>query len=137
MKYKEGYNKAVEHSLDSKVHKFSSITMDRDCQGVSGFHDNELFFNCVFKKLNGLTLKNCDLNRSKFITDDLRDALGFTLTLDCNSFSDVEYSELLFDLLLLMLYKSKGNDTKREQLLGVVGRERADKLLNILARLER
>jgi hypothetical protein len=127
----------VEHLSDSKVHEFSSITIDSDCQGVSGLHDNELFFNCVFKKLNGLTLKNCDLNGSKFITDDLRDALGFTLTLDCHSFSNVEYSELLFDLFLLMAYKSKGNDVKREKLLDVVGKERAEKLLNILAWLER
>jgi hypothetical protein len=127
----------VEHLSDSKVHEFSSITIDSDGQGVSGLHDNELFFNCVFKKLNGLTLKNCDLNGSKFITDDLRDALGFTLTLDCHSFSNVEYSELLFDLFLLMAYKSKGNDVKREKLLDVVGKERAEKLLNILAWLER
>lgn len=119
------------------LRKFSKIHIKEDNKDTTGLHENELFFECEFKKLNGLTLKDCDLNRSKFVTDDLRDALGFTLTLDCNSFTNVEYSPLLFDLFLLMAYKSKGNDEKRDKLLDVIGRERAEKLLRILSFLER
>lgn len=118
------------------VRQFSERHIDEDCEGITGHHENGLFFNCTFRKLSGLTLKDCDLNGSAFLTDRLRDALGFTLTLNCHSFDNVEYSPLLFDLFLLMAYKSKGNDDKREKLLDVIGRERAEKLLEILKRLE-
>jgi hypothetical protein len=127
----------VNNDNRAALHSFAALHMDKDYTNETGVHDNELFFNCKFKKLNGLTLKDCDLNRSEFITDDIRDALGFTLTLNCMSFNHVQYSELLFDLLLLLLSKTKGNDEKREKLLDVVGRERANKLLRILNTLER
>lgn len=119
------------------LHSFAFLHVDQNCEDVVGEHENELFFNCVFKHLNGLTLKGCDLNRSRFDTDNIRDALDFTLTLNCNSFTNVQYSELLFDLMLLLLTKTKGNDEKRKKLIDVVGRERADKLLRILRTLER
>lgn len=119
------------------LHDFAASHIDQDCTKITGHHENELFFNCEFDDLRGLTLKDCDLNRSRFTTSDLRKALGFTLTLGCHSFDKVEYSELLFDLFLLMAYKSKGNDAKREKLLDVIGRERAEQLLRILSRLER
>jgi CO dehydrogenase/acetyl-CoA synthase delta subunit len=112
------------------------IHIDQDVSNLSGEHWDELFFNCTFKKLNNLVLKNCELNRSKFITDKVEDALGFTLTLGCMSFSNVELSELLFDLMLCLLMKSSGNTEKRRKLIDVVGRSRVAELLKTLERLE-
>src|SRR5690348_6236770 len=100
--------------MSERLRDFSEINIDKDCSTLEGVHDNGLFFNCTFEKLNKLTLSNCDLNKSKFTTSKLRDALGFTMTLDCMSFRDVEYSELLFDLFLCLATMTKGNDAKRE-----------------------
>jgi hypothetical protein len=118
------------------LRKFADVHYREDCREMDGHHENELFHECTFCKLNGLTLQDCVLDRSVFTTSSVRDALGFTLTLDCHSFSGVEYSPLLFDLLLLLLYQSKGNDDKRERLLDVIGRDRAAALLKVLKRTE-
>lgn len=118
------------------VRTFTKTQIDADCQDLHGKHENELFFNCTFKKLNGLTLKDCVLTQSKFLTDDIEDALGFTMTLDCMSFKDVEFSELLFDLFLTLAIMSKGNTAKRQKLVEIVGKDRVRAILAILANLE-
>jgi hypothetical protein len=119
------------------LRNFDAIHIEEDCQGISGVHENELFFGCTFKKLNDLTLKNCDLNGSKFLTDDVRDALGFTLTLDCHSADNVEYSPFLFDLILILLCKTRGNDEKRKKILfDIIGKDRAKQLLKTFSSLE-
>jgi len=73
---------------------------------------------------------------SRFLTDRIEDALGLTLTLDCHSFEDVECSPLIFDLLLLLLAKTKGNTDKRRKLIEFVGRDRAYEILKQLEQLE-
>jgi hypothetical protein len=118
------------------MRKFNAQHIDQNCEDVSGFHDNELFFNCKFKKLNGLTLKNCDLNMSQFAPEKVRDALGFTVTLDCHSFADVELNPLAFDLILCLLLKSKGNNEKRRKLIEVIGKDRLMALLGEMSTLE-
>lgn len=123
-------------SKDKALRNFDQTFIDSDCKTLSGLHDNELFFNCVFENLNNLTLSNCDLNQSKFLTASIRDALNFTLTLNCHSFDKVEFSELLFDLLLVLVTKTTGNDLKREQLLDVIGRDRASAINKILKTIE-
>jgi hypothetical protein len=113
------------------------IHIDQDLSGIGpGLHNKELFFNCTFNNLNGLSLIDCDLNRSAFTTDKVEDALGFTLTLGCRSFQDVTFSELLFDLMLCLLIKSKGNTEKRKQLINLMGRSKVATLLKTLERLE-
>jgi hypothetical protein len=119
-----------------KLREFSNERIGEDCSTLSGTHENELFFDCIFCNLGGLTLKDCVLDRSKFTTSRLRDALGFTMTLDCHSFRDVEFSPLLFDLFMMLAYMSKGNDEKREKLLDVVGRDRAQAILRALKETE-
>jgi hypothetical protein len=129
--------RGVAQATSNSLRNFNAIHIEENCEGISGFHENELFFGCTFKKLNDLTLKNCDLNGSKFLTDDIRDALGFTLTLDCHSADNVEYSPFLFDLILLLLCKTRGNDEKRKKILfEIIGKDRAKSLLNTLSRLE-
>lgn len=118
------------------LRNFEHTHIDEDCQGISGHHENELFFNCKFNKVNGLTLKNCDLNNSTFNTESINDALGLTVTLDCHSFSNVTLSPLMFDLLLMLLTKTKGNDAKRRALIDVVGKEEFFKLLRQTKTLE-
>lgn len=119
-----------------KLREFNAVHIEEDCKDLTGVHDNELFFGCEFKKLNGLTLRNCVLDRSVFLTSDIRDSLGLTLTLDCHSFSDVEYSPLLFDLLLVLMSMTKGNDSKRAKLIEVIGQERYEKYTRVLKALE-
>jgi hypothetical protein len=110
--------------------------IDADCQDLTGHFKGAVFYNCLFKKLNGLLLEGCDLNQSKFLTDEIKDALGFTVTLNCHSFENVEISPLLFDLMLLLLCKSKGNTEKRQKLLDIIGHDRAYELLKQLKTLD-
>jgi hypothetical protein len=121
--------------MDS-LRKFKDVKIGEDCSNLSGHHENELLHGCQFRKLNGLTLKDCVLDRSRFNTESVADALGFTLTLDCHSFRDVEYSPLLFDLLLVMMITTKGNEEKRIKLIEVVGKKRYEALLRVLQRTE-
>jgi hypothetical protein len=117
---------------------FRATHIDEDLKGVSiGSRENELFFNCELKYLRGATLKNCVLTNSKVLTDRVEDALGLTVTLDCHTFEDLELSPLMFDLLLVLLLKTKGNVEKRRQLIAVIGRARVVELLGQLKRLER
>ena len=115
---------------------FTEQHIDEDLTAIDRDFDNALLVNCKFKNLRGLTFKNCDLNYSEFLTDRIEDLLGFTLTLDCNSFQNVTLSETIFDVLLLLLFKTKGNDTKRRKLLEVIGKEKAEALLKQLELLE-
>lgn len=119
-----------------KLRNFSETHIGEDCSTLSGVHENGLFFDCTFCNLNGLSLKDCVLDRSKFKTEKLGDALGLTLSLNCHSFRDVEFSPLLFDLFMMLAYMSKGNDEKREKLLDVVGRDRAAAILRALKKVE-
>lgn len=119
------------------LHTYSVSHIDEDCTASLGEHVNELFHNCTFKNVRGAVLKDCNLRHSKFVTDKLEDALGFTLTLgDCGSFEDVEYSPLLFDLLVVMMLKSKGNEEKRKKLLEVIGKDRVIEILRMLKRVD-
>jgi hypothetical protein len=126
----------LQGMVDKLPRNFSEVHIDEDCRGVTGFHDNALFFNCKFNNLKGLTLKNCDLNQSSFEVDNIKDALGFTVTLDCFSFNGVKLSPELFDLYLLMLCMTENNDEKREAVKQVIGKEKAERMLKLLRRIE-
>lgn len=118
------------------LRKYSASRVGVDCSTLEGVHDNALFYECTFDKLNGLTLRDCVLHSSKLITSRIKDALGFTVTLGCHSFRGVELSPLLFDLMLCLLYMTVGNNEKREKLLDVLGRDHAAGLLKALRRIE-
>lgn len=113
-----------------------NVHIDEDCTNLTGHHKGDVFFNCTFDKLNGLVLENCDLNHSTFRTSDIRDAMNFTLTLNCFSANNVEYSPLLFDLILCLLLKTEGNTEKRRKLIDVIGRDRVIEILTQLKTLE-
>jgi hypothetical protein len=110
--------------------------IEQDCRELTGHHKDALFFGCEFDKVAGLVLENCDLNKSRFLTTEIKDALKFTLTLNCHSFKGVEYSPLLFDLLVVLMLMSRGNDEKRQRLVQVIGRERIVEILRQIKYLE-
>jgi len=100
--------------------------------------DGAIFYDCTFHKLSGAMLKNCTLHSSTFAMTKPEDIIGLTVTMDCNSFKEVELSPEVFDLLLLLLCRSKGNNKKRMAIIeNVVGHDRAVQLLRDTERLER
>jgi hypothetical protein len=111
--------------IELESRNFSESHIDEDLSELTGFHEGALFYNCKFRNLRGLTLKDCVLSQSSFTTDKLEEAMGFTFTVgNCNTFRDVEYSEYLFDLLLIMMIQTAGNTEKRKKLIDVVGRKK-------------
>jgi Zn-finger protein len=128
---------ASEACAENSLRKFSESHIDEDVRNLSGTFENALFYNCTFEKLNALTLKDCVLDQSRFTAKHPREMLGFTLTLNCHSFHDVELSEEVLDTLLLLICKSKGNLEKRLKIINdVVGRDRAIQILTLLKDLE-
>ena len=90
-----------------------------------------LFRGCVITKCSGATLINCCLTESKFDISRVEDMLGFTMTLDCASYANVEFSEKVFDYLTLLLIRSKGNTAKRLKLIDALGgKHKVTDLLN-------
>jgi hypothetical protein len=99
---------------------------------------NVEFYDCTFKKLSGAVLENCSLSGCKFAMTKPEDIIGLTVTMDCFSFSNVELSPEVFDLLLLLICKSKGNTEKRKAIIkDIVGHDKAIELLRTLEHLER
>lgn len=125
----------MEHPPSSSS-STKQVFIDENCESKTGNFEGAVFHNCSFRKLNGLTLNKCDLSQSRFTTDSIRDALDFTLTMNCASFRGVEYSELLFDLLLCLMVQSKGNDEKRKRLVSILGEAKLKSLLRTLHTLE-
>ena len=91
--------------LTPKLHQYAATHIDQDFTELPlGHHENELFYNCTFKNVRNAVLKDCNLRHSKFVTATVEEALGFTFTVgECGTFEDVEYSPLLFDLLLVLM----------------------------------
>lgn len=100
--------------------------------------NNVEFYDCTFKKLAGAMLSNCSLHGCKFAMTKPEDVIGLTLTLDCFSFSNLELSPEVFDFLLLLICKTKGNTAKRRAIIeDVVGHDKAVELLRTFETLER
>lgn len=96
------------------------------------------FYDCTFHKLNGATLKDCTMHGSKFVMTKPEDIIGLTLTMDCFFFTELELSPEVFDMLLLLICKTKGNTQKRLKIIeDIVGHDRAVTILNEMKHLER
>jgi hypothetical protein len=118
------------------MRKFNQIIIDREHLNLIGRHVNELIYNCSIDSLSNVELINCDLSKSKFLIDDINNLKNFSLTLDCGSFKDVTLSPLIFDLILMLLLKTKGNDTKRKKLISVIGKDRMKDLFAMMEGIE-
>lgn len=121
----------------SGLRQFDEVHIDEHVGRLKGDYENALFFNCTFDSLDGLTLKNCVLDKSTVTARNPSDLLGLTVTLDCHSFSNVGLTEEAFDMLLLLLCKTRGNEAKRRTIIEkVVGHENAVKYLRLMKTLE-
>lgn len=124
-------------TLPTLSSSFAVTHIDEDLTNTPlSYHENELFFNCQLKNLRGVTLKNCKMQHSSVKSDTLEELLGLTVTLDCGTFANVEISELMFDLMLMLLIKTKGNTAKRRKLIDLLGESRVRELLTALKRTE-
>ena len=100
--------------------------------------NNVEFYNCTFKKLANATLTNCSLSGCKFDMTKPEDIIGLSLTMDCFTFSNLELTPEVFDLLLLLICKTKGNTEKRLAIIeNIVGHDKSVELLRTLEHLER
>ena len=129
------HERGARHS--DALRQFSETHIDENLGRIKGTFENALFFNCTFESLDGLTLKNCVLNHSKVTARNPSDLLGTTVTLDCHTFSNVEMTPEAFDMLLLLLCKTKGNEEKRRAIIKhVVGHDNALQHLRAMKTLE-
>jgi hypothetical protein len=100
--------------------------------------DHAEFYDCTFHKLNGAVLKDCTMMGSKLVMTKPEDIIGATVTMDCFFFNELELSPEVFDLLLLLICRTKGNTKKRLAIIeNIVGHDRAVQLLRETERLER
>jgi Zn-finger protein len=100
--------------------------------------NNVEFYNCTFHKLGNASLTNCSFNGCKFAMTNPEDIIGLNIAMDCFTFSNLELSPEVFDMLLLLICKTKGNADKRRAIIeSVVGHDRSIELLRTLERVER
>lgn len=117
---------------------FKEKFIDRVFTEVPPPKNNAEFYDCEFQKLGGATLANSSLSGCKFTMTDPRDIIGLTVTMDCFTFENLELSPEVFDMLLLLICKTKGNTEKRLAIIEyIVGHDKAHRLLNELAHTER
>lgn len=82
-----------------------------DVSGQTFFR--ELFYNCRFENVRNATFNQCCLLNSKFDARNLADVLGVTMSLDCFTFSGLEFNDAAFSGIVQLLSMTKGNDEKR------------------------
>lgn len=121
----------------SKSRDYSEVHIGEDCSHLAGRYFNALFYDCTFSRCAGLDLNNCVLENSKLTATEPQDIIGVSITLNCHTFHNLELSSEAFDLLMLLICKTKGNHDKRRAIVDqIVGRERAVELLRKMRTLE-
>ena len=119
------------------LRKFNEIYIDKDLTKIVKKHyKNCLFFSCTFDDISNIIFEDCVLTRSKFISNDVKKCLNFAVTLKCSSFKDVEISETIMNLILFLLASTKGNDSKRRKIIGIIGKEKVREMSNKLEGIE-
>lgn len=84
-------------------------------------YENVLFRECTITKCRGARLINCCLAESKFAIQRIEDMQGCTVTLDCDTFANLELSEAAFNYFALLLVRTKGNTSKRLSIIDALG----------------
>jgi hypothetical protein len=113
------------------LRNWKAVHIDETIEVLTGYHEDELFYNCTIKKIKNAVLKNCCMTESKFAIDEVEDMLGLHMGLDCSHFSNVEFSEQAFDYLVLLMVRTKGNTAKRLKIIEALGgKQRVAELLN-------
>jgi hypothetical protein len=96
-----------------------------------------LLYGCKLENLRGTLLAHCCLAESQIAPRTIEDMVGFTVTLDCFSWKDVQLNELALDLMLYLLTLGKGNDEKRAMLKRMIRPEHLLELESDFERLQR
>ena len=91
---------------------------------------------CDIIGLRGAQLINCTMTGSRVLVNDVRGLLGVTLTMDCLTFEDVEVPEILLDLLLYLLTRTRGNESKRGSIRALIDGRRVREFDKIFPLLE-
>lgn len=95
-------------------HDWRAIHDSQNLPDVSGKHFvRELFYGCRFENVRNATFQQCCLLNSKFDARNLTDVLGVTMSLDCFTFSGLEFNDAAFSGIVQLLSLTKGNDEKR------------------------
>lgn len=115
---------------------FDARYVDIENLQLYGRYENTLIFNCSIHNLENVQLLNCDLNYSKLLIDNIINLRNFSCTMNCGTFENVELSPLIFDLILMLLIKSRGNEQRRKRLFRMLGVERIRDLGQQMDKLE-
>lgn len=121
----------------ARLREFSASHIDKTFETITGTHENALFYNCTFHNVRNARFINCDLNQSRFVSEDPKDFMGLVVSLDCFTFGNIELSEPALLCLLSMILKTKGNTAVRKSLLGALDHTKMFTLLKNFETLER
>lgn len=91
---------------------------------------------CEIDRATGAEFIHCSLRGARVVSRDIRDFLGVTLTLDCQTFDGLELPEPVFDALLNLLAMTAGNDEKRKGLRALIDPKRRELFDRIFPTLE-
>jgi hypothetical protein len=121
----------------TSLREFAAVHIDQTFKTLAGTFENELFYNCTFHDVRNARFINCDLNKSRFVSDNPEDFMGLVVSLDCFTFSDIELSETAIMCLLAMILKTNGNTALRKKILTNTDHEKMFALLKRFTTLER
>lgn len=79
-----------------------------------------LFRDCTFRKLRGAHIVNCTFERCTLDTDDPREILGVTTTLNCRTFEGLKFSPAAMDAVLHLVAMGCSDAEQREKILAVI-----------------
>lgn len=100
---------------------YSRTFFNQDFPDVRGRRfENVLFSGCKIGRAAGAEFINCTFRETEFTATDLRDLLGMGVTLDCFFFGGVRMTPAVMDALIHLLTLTKGNDSVRGKLLGII-----------------
>jgi len=113
------------------LRKWNATHIDEHIPLLTGYHENELFYNCTIDSMRGGVFVHCCFTECKFNFQSIEDMQDVVGGFDCAMFSNVELSDKAFDYFALLLLRTKGNTKKRIKIIEALGgKEQVDKLLN-------
>lgn len=121
----------------TSLRNFNAVHIDQTFTTLTGTFENELFFNCTFHDVRNARFINCDLNKSRFVSDKPEDFMGLVASLDCFTFGNIELSETAIMCLLAMILKTSGNTSLRKKILESTDHQKMFSLLKSFTTLER
>lgn len=110
---------------EAERRRFSEIHEDEDLPDIRGRgFVRALFSKCRFKNMRKSHLVGCTMDQCTVETDDPRDILDVTLTLNCHTFRNLRLSPAAFDALLYVATMSAPDEETREKARAALDPER-------------